>query len=594
MNPEDHSSMNRELIRARHPELLDLTVGGIGDGLRVETARAGGVTLVVGSDGRELSLHSRFDPEKEAGELIRDLEAESDRIVVFLGMGLGYHVRAALGNLPADTPVAVVEADPDIFRAALGLMDLSGLLGRPGLVPLVGLSPEETARRLARMQIEHGFAGLSLLGHPPSIRARPDYYGDLSGMIKAAASEPLGRRLIYPRLKKDKLNILILNTGYYLNREIFKGAESLGHRARYLPVPDKKMGSGESLRRILETVASFKPDFVLTVNHLGFDAEGILADLFTRMEMPFASWFVDSPTLILGHSRGNASEFCSIFLWDSDYVADVKALGYRSVHYLPLATDETTFKPVMGVPNPLARLSCEVGFVGDSMTRAVRDYKQRVGLPSEVFPLVDRAARDFMSVPDRTPSKSIERVGLMAHFAPEKPAPGKRLDLEGLITWRATQIYRGDLVREMAPLIPAVIGDEGWTDVLGSSGFRYHPTLDYYRDLPWFYPICRVNLNATSMQMKTGLNQRVFDVPACGAFVLSDHRCQMEALFEVGREMACYHTPEEALDLARYYLAHERERTAMAGKARARVLSEHTYRHRLEQLIQRMRRDHQS
>ena len=49
----------------------------------------------------------------------------------------------------------------------------------------------------------------------------------------------------------------------------------------------------------------------------------------------------------------------------------------------------------------------------------------------------------------------------------------------------------------------------------------YEP-LNYYKDLPLLYNACKINFNATSLQMKEAVNQRVFDVPACGAFLLTD------------------------------------------------------------------------
>ena len=88
--------------------------------------------------------------------------------------------------------------------------------------------------------------------------------------------------------------------------------------------------------------------------------------------------------------------------------------------------------------------------------------------------------------------------------------------------------------------------------------------------------------------MKGAVNQRVFDAPAAGAFVLTDWREQMAGLFEP-HEMACYREPDEILDLARHYLAHPKERRRITAAARKRVLACHTWRHRLQTLLERMR-----
>jgi Uncharacterized protein conserved in bacteria len=89
--------------------------------------------------------------------------------------------------------------------------------------------------------------------------------------------------------------------------------------------------------------------------------------------------------------------------------------------------------------------------------------------------------------------------------------------------------------------------------------------------------------------MKGAVNQRVFDVPICGGFLLTDHRRQMEDLFEPGREIISYQDPGEIPELVRHYLPREAERRRVTEAARARILAEHTYDLRLVSLVRTMR-----
>ena len=59
-----------------------------------------------------------------------------------------------------------------------------------------------------------------------------------------------------------------------------------------------------------------------------------------------------------------------------------------------------------------------------------------------------------------------------------------------------------------------------------------------------------------------------------------------EGLLVPGEEVAVYHSPEEARDLAAYYLGHPAERMGIATRGRARVLREHTYVHRMRTMLQ--------
>jgi Uncharacterized protein conserved in bacteria len=109
--------------------------------------------------------------------------------------------------------------------------------------------------------------------------------------------------------------------------------------------------------------------------------------------------------------------------------------------------------------------------------------------------------------------------------------------------------------------------------------------VNYYEELPDFYLQSDVNFNCTSVQMKGAVNQRVFDVPAAGAFLLTDSRAQLARMFEPGREVAVFERPEEAPELLARYLADAPARRRMAEAGRARVLAEHTYVHRLGSLL---------
>lgn len=165
-----------------------------------------------------------------------------------------------------------------------------------------------------------------------------------------------------------------------------------------------------------------------------------------------------------------------------------------------------------------------------------------------------------------------------------------RLAYETAITWQATRLYRNGCVRRLLPLRPLIVGDKGWRTEFRHEKVqpRYLDALSYYIDLPRFYCRSHINFNCTSKQMKGAVNQRIFDVPAAGAFVLTDWRPQMENLYEAD-EMVCYKDPDEAPELARYYLAHPQQRQRIAQKARQRVLACHTWSHRLQSLLEQMR-----
>ena len=103
------------------------------------------------------------------------------------------------------------------------------------------------------------------------------------------------------------------------------------------------------------------------------------------------------------------------------------------------------------------------------------------------------------------------------------------------------------------------------------------------------YSASKIGLNSHSDQSRQGgLNTRSFELLAAGTFELTDAVGGMEELLEPGREVAVYRSPEEARSLVEHYLKHPGERERMAEAGRRRVLSQHTYLHRMKTLLQEM------
>lgn len=76
-------------------------------------------------------------------------------------------------------------------------------------------------------------------------------------------------------------------------------------------------------------------------------------------------------------------------------------------------------------------------------------------------------------------------------------------------------------------------------------------------------------------------NMRLFEATGMGACLLTDHKPNLADFFEPDREVVAYRTPAEAVDKARYLLAHPRERADIAERGRLRTLRDHTLAARL-------------
>jgi hypothetical protein len=101
------------------------------------------------------------------------------------------------------------------------------------------------------------------------------------------------------------------------------------------------------------------------------------------------------------------------------------------------------------------------------------------------------------------------------------------------------------------------------------------------------YNTSKIVLNITNWDPARypALNQRVFDVPATGAFLLTDYSPELEQYYRIGEEVVCYSDVEELKDKARYFLANDAQRTAIAGKGYKRALTLPTISDRMREVI---------
>lgn len=391
-----------------------------------------------------------------------------------------------------------------------------------------------------------------------------------------------------PELSGKKPRVLLLTSQYFIMGEIEAALKRLNVDHRLLDLAAREMDLNEFVRLMTETLSEFKPDFVLTVNHLGVDREGVLMSILDQMNVPLASWFVDNPHLILDlYSNVNTGRSV-LFTWDADTVESLKADGYESVFHLPLGADPHRFTPEgKEVPQDLR---ANISFVGNSMKTKT---EMRFAAARPTFAMMESGfemAEGFMEAPERTVREYLQREWPKIITEMSRQPRERALAFETYLTWLATCLYRRDCLLRIMPFGPLIVGDDGWNDILGRvEGWRYHAELNYYDDLPDFYLASDINFNCTSKQMKGACNQRVFDVPCCGAFLLTDHRDQIETLFEPGREMAVYNSMDEIPGMVERFLAEPDERKRIAEAGRRRVLAEHTYDHRMVSLLTTMR-----
>jgi spore maturation protein CgeB len=384
-------------------------------------------------------------------------------------------------------------------------------------------------------------------------------------------TEGMRRFLDYPKFS-GATRVLIMDTGYFFDKSWCGAAESLGWETASVPSTIAGSVSRDDIGSLFRALGEFKPDFVLTSNYAGMDNGGIFAHFFDDAKIPYVSWFTDTPRMILFDRTMFVSEYAVAATWEKAYTTHLKGFGFSHVHYMPLATDPDIFDR-----SPETVFERNLAFVGNSMlVQLAEALEKHEGLP-EVVASVEAAFNEGRVDRDSYNKGVAAIIGEGLYDSLDET---QQRNVELLLNYEATSKQRLDLVNHLIPFGIEARGDASWRRVLDN----YESNLGYFDDLAPFYRSTAINVNNTSLQMRDAVNQRVFDCPAAGGFLITDDQPDLHELFDVEKEMVTYTSLPELSDKINHYLARPEARSAIVERARARVLSEHTHRHRLQAL----------
>ena len=165
-----------------------------------------------------------------------------------------------------------------------------------------------------------------------------------------------------------------------------------------------------------------------------------------------------------------------------------------------------------------------------------------------------------------TPDRDIDIVFVGAMFVNKMPllakvkrAFGRRFRLHGVGSWKM-HVY--------------------WNLKFGFPGMIRSIAFEEFIPL---YRRTKIGINVHNRGDYTVGGYRMFELPANGVMQISDGGPFLEAFYEPGREIVGYSNADDLIDKLRYYLAHEREREAIARAGFQRAMRDHRMTRRLRQ-----------
>ena len=186
---------NMRLLAKRFPDLaafVQKSYSANNNEYEISLAKNGQQTVRANFNGKQIYLHSVYDPGKEAERALKDKTFDDSDIVFVFGFGLGYQVREIVRKAAGKkVNIVVIEKDARVFRLALERIDLSHVLGFPVIKFLIGLTETEIYLNLLTSLGVATTKQIIFFENQPSFQLYDEYYTEVLRKVRDAVSEKL-------------------------------------------------------------------------------------------------------------------------------------------------------------------------------------------------------------------------------------------------------------------------------------------------------------------------------------------------------------------------------------------------------------------
>ena len=383
------------------------------------------------------------------------------------------------------------------------------------------------------------------------------------------------------------MRVLFVGSEKQKMTRIYRGLKRLKCTVAAYPKPIEEIGkSEESAHEILNYLKETDPDFV--ISNL-FD--GVLATVTHILHIKYAVYCMDSPMFNIYRWEEARFDNVFFFFFDKREYERLKAEGYTNVYHMPLAADVLTIDKVKISREENLKYECDISFVGSMYSQNTYDKYVETFPPQlkEVLSFIlEQSALQWDGIDRVLPLLTPELVELLRAMVPTIGSHPEKLmsDAEfikfSFLGRKLTNIERTLLLELLADNFDFRLYT--WDTEIVSDSIQRFSQVDFDESMNIFRST-KINLNITLRSIESGVPLRVFDIMGAGGFMLSNWQPEIQDLFEEGKEVVTFKTPEEMLEKVDYYLKHEKERLTIAVNGYRKVKECYTLEHQLKKII---------
>ena len=388
------------------------------------------------------------------------------------------------------------------------------------------------------------------------------------------------------------MKILMMEWNSFGNEDIITAFKELGHTVKTMPFSNKELHQDEKIENeIVNTIRDFSPDFVFSFNYFP-----IVSLACKKADMKYVSWVYDNPFVML-YSYTVIYPGNYIFIFDKELYMEFHKSGIKTIYYMPLAANTDRLHAMETSKNlDIFKKSkwmnqAEIAFIGSLYTEKHQFYQRLDGISLytrgylEGIMAAQKNVYGYNFIQEILTPEIIEDMG---KILPMEPDPRSVATKEYLFAQYV--INRQITAMERTELLTAIGKNYNFDlytpdETLTLPGCINHGKVDYYDMAPYVFKHAKINLNITLRSIKSGIPLRAFDVVGAGGFLLTNYQTDFMDCYVPGEDFVYYESKEDLLSKIDYYLKHEDERISIARNGFERTAANHTYKHRIEEML---------
>ena len=388
------------------------------------------------------------------------------------------------------------------------------------------------------------------------------------------------------------MKILMMEWNSFGNEDIIAGFKELGHTVKTMPFSNKELHQDEKIEHeIINAIREFSPDFVFSFNYFP-----IISLACKKADMKYVSWVYDNPFVML-YSYTVIYPGNYIFIFDKELYMEFHKSGIKTIYYMPLAANTDRLHAMETSKNlDIFKKSkwmnqAEIAFIGSLYTEKHQFYQRLDGISPytrgylEGIMAAQKNVYGYNFIQEMLTPDIMKDMG---RILPMEPDPRSVATKEYLFAQYV--INRQITAMERTELLTAIGKNYNFDlytpdETLTLPGCINHGKVDYYDMAPYVFKHAKINLNITLRSIKSGIPLRAFDVMGAGGFLLTNYQTDFMDCYVPGEDFVYYESKEDLLSKLDYYLKHEDERISIARNGFERTAANHTYKHRIEEML---------